>query len=112
MGDHSTGLTIILGFIAILLLIAVVMFGVMIYVIFRYRVPLRGVAAMAGAFVYFVSPVDVIPEAVFGPLGMVDDVGVVGAVALFVYRLIQSRNQAGGRPGAPPGQRQITGRRR
>jgi uncharacterized membrane protein YkvA (DUF1232 family) len=60
-------------------------------VIYRYRVPLRGIAAMAGALVYLVSPVDVLPEAVLGPFGLVDDLGVVGTVGLFVYRIIQSR---------------------
>jgi uncharacterized membrane protein YkvA (DUF1232 family) len=90
MGDH-TGLTIVLGFIALLLLIAVGLFAVMIFVIFRYRVPLRGIAAMVGALVYLISPVDALPEAVLGPFGLVDDVGVLGAVGIFVYRLIQAQ---------------------
>jgi uncharacterized membrane protein YkvA (DUF1232 family) len=91
MGGDHTGLTIVLGFIAIFLLIGVVLLAVMLFVIFRYRVPLRGIAAMAGALVYVVSPVDVLPEAVLGPFGLIDDVGVVGAVSFFIYRLIQAR---------------------
>jgi uncharacterized membrane protein YkvA (DUF1232 family) len=91
MGGDHTALTIVLGFIAIMLLIGVVLLAVMLFVIFRYRVPLRGILAMAGALVYVVSPVDVLPEAVLGPFGLIDDVGVVGAVSFFVYRLIQTR---------------------
>jgi uncharacterized membrane protein YkvA (DUF1232 family) len=92
-GDHTT-LTIILGFIAVILLIGVVLLAVSIYVIFKYRVPARGIAAMAAAFVYLISPVDVLPEAVLGPIGLIDDVGVMGAVGIFVYRLIQARRGA------------------
>ena len=90
MGDHTT-LMIILGFIALVLLTGVVLLAVMVYVTFKYRVPLRGIAAMAGALVYLVSPVDVLPEAALGPFGLIDDAGVVGGVALFVFRLIQAK---------------------
>ena len=91
MGDGDTATTIVLGFIALILLIFLVLVAVAIFVIYRYRLPLRGIAAMAGALVYLVSPVDAVPEVVLGPLGLVDDVGVVGAVGIFVYRLIQAR---------------------
>lgn len=97
MDNGDTTLTIVLGFIAIILLIGVVLLAVSGYVVYRYRVPLRGLAAMVGAAVYLVSPVDALPEAVLGPFGLVDDVGVLGAVALFVFRLIQAR-----RPGDGP----------
>ena len=44
-------------------------------------------AALAAAIVYFVSPIDVLPEAIAGPVGYVDDV----AVAAFVLnRLINT----------------------
>jgi len=42
---------------------------------------------MGGAALYLISPIDLIPEAVLGPLGLVDDAGVVAAVVLFVYKL-------------------------
>jgi uncharacterized membrane protein YkvA (DUF1232 family) len=90
MGDHSA-LTIVLGFIALLMLIGIVLLVVVLFVIFRYRVPLRGIVAMFGALVYLVSPVDVLPEAVLGPFGLIDDAGVVGAAGIFVYRIIQAR---------------------
>ena len=101
MGDN-TGLAIVLGLLALILLIGVVLLAVSLYVIYRYRVPLRGIAAMAGALVYLVSPVDVLPEAVLGPFGLVDDLGVVGAVGMFVYRLIQARQQFQSGAGHPP----------
>jgi uncharacterized membrane protein YkvA (DUF1232 family) len=92
MGDNTV-LLIVVGFFAIILLIGVVLLAVSLFVIYRYRVPLRGIAAMAGALVYLVSPVDALPEAVLGPFGLIDDLGVVGAVGMFVYRLIQARKQ-------------------
>ena len=94
MSGESTALTVVLTFLAIVLLVGVILLAVAMYVIFRYRVPLRGIAAMAGALLYLVSPVDVLPEVALGPLGLVDDLGVVGAAAMFVYRLIQSRRGA------------------
>jgi uncharacterized membrane protein YkvA (DUF1232 family) len=109
MGDN-TALVILVGFLALILLIGVVLLAISLYVIYRYRVPLRGIAAMAGALVYLLSPVDVLPEAVLGPFGLLDDLGVVGAVAMFVYRLIQARQQAM-TPGANVGSDEDTRRR-
>jgi len=47
-------------------------------------VPVNEKALLAGAIVYFISPVDLIPEALTGPLGYIDDV----AVAAFVLNRI------------------------
>ncbi len=63
------------------------------FVWWRYRVPPRGVAAMVGALAYLASPVDVLPEALLGPLGLVDDAGVVTGAAVFVYRLVRARKR-------------------
>ena len=93
MGDN-TALTIVIGFLAVILLVGVALLAVSLFVIYKYRVPLRGIAAMAGALVYLISPVDVLPEVVLGPVGLIDDLGVVGAVGMFVYRLVQARRQA------------------
>jgi uncharacterized membrane protein YkvA (DUF1232 family) len=89
--ETDTALIVVVGFVAFILLIGVVLLAISLYVIYRYRVPLRGIAAMGGALVYLVSPVDVLPEAVMGPFGLIDDMGVVGVVGMFVYRLIQAR---------------------
>jgi uncharacterized membrane protein YkvA (DUF1232 family) len=91
MGDNDTALIIVVGFLALILLIGVVLLSASLFVIYRYRVPLRGIAAMAGALVYLISPVDVVPEVPLGPIGLIDDMGVLGAVAMFVFRLIQAR---------------------
>ncbi len=50
MGDDNTALMIVVGFFALILLIGVVLLAVSLFVIYRYRVPLRGIAAMAGAW--------------------------------------------------------------
>jgi uncharacterized membrane protein YkvA (DUF1232 family) len=69
-------------------------------------------AARAGrdgrAALYLVSPIDLVPEAILGPLGLVDDAGVVAAVVLFVYKLVRARRILAdggielGRPGRRP----------
>ena len=66
--------------------------SVIAYVMWRFRVPPRGVVAMVGALVYLATPIDVLPEALLGPLGLVDDAGVVASVAIFVYKLATARN--------------------
>jgi hypothetical protein len=65
--------------------------GVIAFVMWRFRVPPRGVVAMVGALVHLASPIDVLPEALLGPLGLVDDAGVVTGVAFFVYKLVTAR---------------------
>jgi uncharacterized membrane protein YkvA (DUF1232 family) len=75
----------IIGVLALLLTLAV---G---YLMWRYRIPPRGLIAMGGAALYLISPIDLIPEAILGPLGLVDDAGVVAAVVLFVYKLVKVR---------------------
>lgn len=45
------------------------------------EVPLKNKAKLGIAIAYFVSPIDLIPEAVLGPLGFTDDV-VISAIVL------------------------------
>jgi uncharacterized membrane protein YkvA (DUF1232 family) len=61
------------------------------YLMWRYRIPPRGLVAMGAAALYLISPIDLLPEAILGPLGLVDDAGVVAAVVLFVYKLVKAR---------------------
>lgn len=42
--------------------------------------------AGAAAIVYAVAPIDLIPELFFGPLGLADDVGVWGILAVLFAR--------------------------
>ena len=37
-------------------------------------VPVKEKAKLAGAIAYFVSPIDLIPEAIVGPIGYIDDI--------------------------------------
>ena len=58
------------------------------YLMWRYRIPPRGLVAMGGAALYLISPIDLVPEAILGPLGLVDDAGAATAAAVFVYKLV------------------------
>ena len=71
--------------------VAVLVTLVVGYLMWRYRIPPRGLFAMGAAALYLISPIDLVPEAILGPLGLVDDAGVVAAVVLFVYKLVKAR---------------------
>ena len=43
-------------------------------------VPVKEKAKLAGAIAYFVSPIDLIPEAIVGPVGYVDDIALAAYV--------------------------------
>jgi uncharacterized membrane protein YkvA (DUF1232 family) len=83
--DLSDPLTLVLVLLGGLALLGVAVLG---FVMWRYRVPPRGLVAMIGALVYLASPVDVLPEVVLGPLGLLDDAGAITAAAVFVYKLV------------------------
>jgi uncharacterized membrane protein YkvA (DUF1232 family) len=85
MPDWLRAAVWILGVLALLVTLVV---G---YLMWRYRIPPRGLVAMGAAAVYLISPIDLLPEAILGPLGLVDDAGVVAAVVLFVYKLVKAR---------------------
>jgi uncharacterized membrane protein YkvA (DUF1232 family) len=76
--------------IAIAVLLGLFLLGVGL-LMWRYRIPPRGLVALATAGLYLVVPVDVIPEAVLGPLGLLDDAGVVGVAVLFALRIARAR---------------------
>ncbi len=44
------------------------------------EVPASEKAKIAGALAYFISPIDLIPEALFGPIGYLDDVALAAYV--------------------------------
>jgi uncharacterized membrane protein YkvA (DUF1232 family) len=52
-------------------------------------VPARERAKMAGVLAYFISPIDLLPEAILGPIGFIDD------VALAAYALNGLINNVG-----------------
>jgi len=55
-------------------------FHLMIKLAIDPEVPTKDKAKLAGAIAYFVSPLDLIPEAVLGPVGYVDDIALAAYV--------------------------------
>ena len=88
--DLSDLLTVVLVLLGVLTLLGVSVIG---FVMWRYRIPPRGLIAMVGALVYLASPVDVLPEVILGPIGLLDDAGAVTAAAVFVYKLVTVKRQ-------------------
>ena len=82
MSDLLTVVLVLLGGLALL---GVAVIG---FVMWRYRIPPRGLIAMIGALVYLASPIDLLPEMILGPIGLRDDAGAAGAAAVFVYKLV------------------------
>ena len=65
----------------------------------------RAIAAVLvaiGAIVYGVSPIDVIPELLTGPLGLVDDLGVLVGAGVGIYKLLSGRRNPGTGTVPPP----------
>jgi uncharacterized membrane protein YkvA (DUF1232 family) len=83
--DLSDLLTLVLVLLGVLTLIGMAAIG---FIMWRYRIPPRGLVAMIGALVYLASPIDVLPEVVLGPIGLLDDAGAATAAAVFVYKLV------------------------
>ena len=83
--DMSDLLTLVLVLLGVLTLLGVAVVG---FVMWRYRIPPRGLIAMIGSLVYLASPVDVLPEVMLGPVGLLDDGGAITAAAIFVYKLV------------------------
>ncbi|MGF1646516.1 MAG: YkvA family protein [Kineosporiaceae bacterium] len=75
--------------------LAVVGLGVVVLLVVvatRYRRLLPSALALVGALLYGVSPIDLVPEALVGPLGVLDDVGVLGAaLAFFITQVRRKR---------------------
>ena len=83
--DMSDPLTLLLVLLGVLALLGVAVVG---FIMWRYRIPPRGLIAMFGAVIYLASPIDVLPEVILGPIGLLDDAGAVTAAAVFVYKLV------------------------
>jgi len=83
--DISDLLTLLLMLLGVLALLGMAVIG---FVMWRYRIPPRGLIAMIGALVYLASPVDVLPEVMLGPIGLLDDAGVATAAVVFVHKLV------------------------
>jgi uncharacterized membrane protein YkvA (DUF1232 family) len=74
-----------------LLLLAPDLFHLLTRLLLDGRIPPSEKAALGAAIAYFVSPVDLLPEAVLGPAGYVDDVALA---AYALSRLINAGHGA------------------
>jgi uncharacterized membrane protein YkvA (DUF1232 family) len=75
------------------------------FLMWRFKIPPRGVVAMIGALFYLALPVDLVPEALLGPIGVIDDTGVLAVVGIWVYKLVKARQklvEGGVLKGPPP----------
>ena len=71
----------------------------------RTRAIVSAILVGLGALAYGVSPIDVIPEILVGPLGFGDDLAVLAGAGFAIWKLLSGRDprQAGPKPGTPPG---------
>lgn len=83
MGDGLQAVLVVL--VVVFAVAGLVGLGVIGYVWLKYRPGFKAMAAMWGALAYTVSPIDPVPEAVFGPVGLLDDATVVG-ITIFIVR--------------------------
>ena len=93
MGDGGGLGTVLTVLVTIVAGVGLIALAGIVYVMWRYRLPPRALVAMVGALFYLVSPIDVLPEALLGPFGLLDDAGVTGATILFVYKLVKTRQR-------------------
>jgi uncharacterized membrane protein YkvA (DUF1232 family) len=54
------------------------------------RVPNRAKLAIAAAVLWLLAPLDPLPEALFGPVGLLDDVAVLVALVRYVFDQAQA----------------------
>ena len=87
MNDVVKAILVALGVLVLLGLVVVA------FLMWRFKIPPRGLVAMLGALFYLALPVDVVPEALLGPIGLVDDTGVLAVVGIWVYKLVKTRQK-------------------
>ncbi len=65
----------------------------------RGRAILSAVLVALGAIAYGASPIDILPELLLGPIGLVDDAAVIVAAGVAIWKLLSGSRA---NPGAPP----------
>jgi len=65
----------------------------------RGRAILSSVLVALGALAYGASPIDIIPELLTGPIGLVDDLAIWVGAGLAIWKLLSRRK---GKPGTTP----------
>lgn len=66
------------------------------------RRTLAAILVGIGALVYGISPVDIVPELLTGPLGLIDDGAVWVGAAIAIVKLLKGRGQMPGGTTPPP----------
>jgi len=87
VNDVVKAILVALGVLVLLGLVVVA------FLMWRFKIPPRGLVAMLGALFYLALPVDVVPEALLGPIGLVDDTGIIAVVGVWVYKLVKTRQK-------------------
>jgi uncharacterized membrane protein YkvA (DUF1232 family) len=67
----------------------------------RGRKNIAAVLVAAAALLYGLSPIDVIPELLTGPLGLADDFAVLFGAGLAVWKLLGGRDPGTGKVHPP-----------
>ena len=67
------------------------------------RRTISAVVVAIGAIIYGVSPIDVLPELLMGPLGFGDDIAVLLGAGFAVWKLLSGRDPRGGVNPPPAG---------
>jgi uncharacterized membrane protein YkvA (DUF1232 family) len=118
MSLHTLGI-VVLSLVGALALLALALIATTAYAMYRFKVPPRGIAVALGALIYMISPIGLIPDALFGPFGLIGDGGVLLGATMYILKLIAERRAAeaeldaaaearpdrGQRPPPAPGQR-------
>ena len=65
------------------------------------RAIVASVLVALGAIAYGASPIDIVPEVIFGPLGLADDAAILVGAGLAIWKMLSGRNAA---PPPPPQQ--------
>jgi len=68
----------------------------------RGRAILSSVLVALGAIAYGASPIDVVPELLLGPLGLIDDAAVIMGAGLAIWKLLSGRRATPTAPGDTP----------
>lgn len=63
-----------------IILLAPDLFHLLVCLIFDDEIATEEKVSLIGTAAYFISPVDIIPEAIVGPLGYIDDIALVAVV--------------------------------
>jgi uncharacterized membrane protein YkvA (DUF1232 family) len=82
--DLKTVALVILGVAAFVFLLLI---AFVVYIVVRYRPSIMGILGLLAGTAWVASPVDPLPEALLGPLGLTDDLAVIAAMGWYALQL-------------------------